>query len=57
MRVRIGIPYPAVLRHPAHRSRLDVHGLEAGMLALMHSLDEKVVYGCFKVGVLAVEAG
>lgn len=38
-----------MLPFPPHRSILDLEGLQEGMLALMHSLDEKLVYGCYKV--------
>jgi hypothetical protein len=30
-------------------SNLDLEGLQPGMMALMHSLDELMVYGCFEV--------
>jgi hypothetical protein len=43
-------PHHALLWLPHCRSSLDVDRLEAGMLALMHSVDERAVYGCFKVG-------
>ena len=36
--------------HSLACSPLDVEGLEAGTLVLMHSLDEKIVYGCWQVG-------
>jgi hypothetical protein len=32
------------------RSNHDVEGLAEGMLALLQSLDERLVYGCFTVG-------
>ena len=31
-------------------SDIDLQGLQPGSLALLHSLDEKLVYGWFKVG-------
>lgn len=31
-------------------SAVDLDGLQPGALALLHSLDEKLVYGCFQVG-------
>lgn len=30
-------------------SNLDLEGLQPGMMAIMHSLDELMVYGCFEV--------
>lgn len=35
---------------PPPCSDIDLQGLQPGSLALLHSLDEKLVYGWFKVG-------
>ena len=37
------------LAAPLPRSPHDFEGLHVGMLAFMHSLDERLVYGCFRV--------
>ena len=51
-------PPPPPTPHPPHThtlppplcSKVDIAGLQRGQMALMHSVDERLVYGCFKVG-------